>query len=110
MGVERSSNSKSGADFQPRGGVETGTVEVGNGASPDRHFPLLEQGELSGGPSCGPPSWLHSLSRAAPLLGIILLFVAILLLVSFDSSKNTGNNIDTKGNIIQDSRAALDRE
>ena len=24
------------AEFQPRGGVETGTVEVGNGASPDR--------------------------------------------------------------------------
>ena len=28
--------------------------------------------------------------------------------VSFDSLKGTGNNIVTKGNIIQDSRAALD--
>ena len=30
--------------------------------------------------------------------------------VSFNSSKDTGNNIATKGNIIQDSRAALDRQ
>ena len=30
--------------------------------------------------------------------------------VSFDLSKDTGNNIATKGNIIQDSRPALDRE
>ena len=30
--------------------------------------------------------------------------------VSFDLSKDTGNNIATKGNIIQDSSAALDRE
>ena len=30
--------------------------------------------------------------------------------VSFDESKDTGNNIATKGNIIQDSGAALDRE
>ena len=30
--------------------------------------------------------------------------------VHFDKSKNTDNNIATKGNIIQDSRAALDRE
>ena len=30
--------------------------------------------------------------------------------VSFDSSKDTGNNIATKGNIIQSSSAALDRE
>ena len=28
----------------------------------------------------------------------------------FDESKNTYNNIATKGNIIQDSRAALNRE
>ena len=33
-----------------------------------------------------------------------------LLTVSFDESKNTDNNIATKGNIIQDSRAALDRQ
>ena len=30
--------------------------------------------------------------------------------VSFDESKHTSNNIATKGNIIQDSGAALDRE
>ena len=30
--------------------------------------------------------------------------------VLFDESKNTDNNIATKGNIIQDSSAALDRE
>ena len=30
--------------------------------------------------------------------------------VSFDSSKDTGNNIATKGNIIQSSGATLDRE
>ena len=30
--------------------------------------------------------------------------------VSFNSLKDTTNNIATKGNIIQDSRAALDRE
>ena len=30
--------------------------------------------------------------------------------VLFDESKNTDNNIATKGNIIQDSGAALDRE
>ena len=30
--------------------------------------------------------------------------------VSFDSSKDTDNNIATKGNIIQSSRAALNRE
>ena len=30
--------------------------------------------------------------------------------VSFDESKDTGNNIATKGNIVQDSGAALDRE
>ena len=30
--------------------------------------------------------------------------------VSFDLSKDTNNNIATKGNIIQDSRAAPDRE
>ena len=30
--------------------------------------------------------------------------------VSFDSSKDTKNNIATKGNIIQSSSAALDRE
>ena len=30
--------------------------------------------------------------------------------VLFDELKNTDNNIATKGNIIQDSRAALDRE
>ena len=30
--------------------------------------------------------------------------------VSFENSKNTDNNIATKGNIIQDSGAALDRE
>ena len=30
--------------------------------------------------------------------------------VSFDSSKDTDNNIATKGNIIQSSSAALDRE
>ena len=30
--------------------------------------------------------------------------------VSFDESKDTGNNIATKGNIIQDSGDALDRE
>ena len=30
--------------------------------------------------------------------------------VLFDESKNTDNNIATKGNIIHDSRAALDRE
>ena len=30
--------------------------------------------------------------------------------VLFDESKNTDNNIAIKGNIIQDSRAALDRE
>ena len=30
--------------------------------------------------------------------------------VSFNSSKDTGDNIATKGNIIQDSRAALDRQ
>ena len=30
--------------------------------------------------------------------------------VSFDESKNTNNNIATKGNIIQSSSAALDRE
>ena len=30
--------------------------------------------------------------------------------VSFDSSKDTSNNIATKGNIIQSSGAALDRE
>ena len=30
--------------------------------------------------------------------------------VSFDKLKDTGNNIATKGNIIQDSSPALDRE
>ena len=50
---------------------------------------MLDQGELLGEPSCGPPSWLHSLSRAALLLCMILPFVAILLLVSFNSSKDT---------------------
>ena len=30
--------------------------------------------------------------------------------VSFDESKDTGNNIATKGNIIQDNGVALDRE
>ena len=30
--------------------------------------------------------------------------------VSFDELKDTGNNVATKGNIIQDSSAALDRE
>ena len=30
--------------------------------------------------------------------------------VSFNLSKDTGNNIATKGNIIQDNGAALDRE
>ena len=30
--------------------------------------------------------------------------------VSFDESKDTGNNIATKGNIIQSSGTALDRE
>ena len=30
--------------------------------------------------------------------------------VAFDKSKDTNNNIATKGNIIQDSRAAPDRE
>ena len=30
--------------------------------------------------------------------------------VSFDKSKDTGNNIATKGNIIQSSSATLDRE
>ena len=30
--------------------------------------------------------------------------------VSFDESKDTGNNIAAKGNIIQSSSAALDRE
>ena len=30
--------------------------------------------------------------------------------VSFNEWKNTGNNIATKGNIIQSSSAALDRE
>ena len=30
--------------------------------------------------------------------------------VSFNSSKDTGNNITTKGNIIQSSGTALDRE
>ena len=30
--------------------------------------------------------------------------------VSFDKSKDTGNKIATKGNIIQSSGAALDRE
>ena len=52
-------------------------------------FPLLWQGERLGGPSCGPPSWLHSLSRAALLSCIILPFVAILLSVFFNSSKST---------------------
>ena len=52
-------------------------------------FPLLWWGERLGGPSCGPPSWLHSLSRAALLSCIILPFVAILLSVFFDLSKST---------------------
>ena len=52
-------------------------------------FPLLEQGKISGERSCGPPSWLHSLSRAVLLLCIILPFAAILLLVSFNSLKDT---------------------
>ena len=30
--------------------------------------------------------------------------------VSFNKSKDTGNNIATKGNILQESGAALDRE
>ena len=35
MGMEQSSDSKSRAEFQPRGGVESGTVEVWDRASPD---------------------------------------------------------------------------
>ena len=52
-------------------------------------FPLLWQGKLSGGPTCGPPSWLHSLSWAAQLSCVIFPFVAILLFVFFDSLKDT---------------------
>ena len=53
------------------------------------HFPLSQQGEPLGGPTCGPPSWLHSLSGVAPLSWIILPLVAISSFVSFNSLKDT---------------------
>ena len=50
---------------------------------------LFQPGEPSGGPSCGPPFWLHSLSGAALLSWVILPLVAISLSVFFDLSKDT---------------------